>query len=77
MDYDSAVHSLAEQLVATGHTYWARLLIDRVEAGATGTEIVMGLRAALAEMLESDSELTEDLRNRARKLFDGLGKLMV
>ena len=48
-DYYKEARSLSEALKLEGEKKWAQLLIEKIEAGSTATEILMGLRWALQE----------------------------
>jgi hypothetical protein len=47
-----------------------------IDARATGTEIVMGLRWVLARLLEDDDAVPADLRTEARRLHRALDNLL-
>jgi hypothetical protein len=75
-DYYAEARALAVKLADGGCGAWAQRLTDMIDAGATGTEIVMGLRWVLARLLEDDDAVPADLRTEARGLHRALDKLL-
>lgn len=75
-DYYAETTDLAATLTERGLGSWSRRLTHEMAAGATGTEIVMGLRWTLAQMLETEPALPDDLREQATNLHAGLDKLL-
>jgi hypothetical protein len=57
-DYYKESKSISDALKIDGNIKWAKLIIDKIEAGSTSTEILMGLRWVLQECLKTrDSKL--------------------
>ncbi len=52
-DYIGDARSLSEQLGRLGHRVWVSRIDDVIVGGATGTEILMGLRSVLGNLVES------------------------
>ncbi|MBK8574603.1 MAG: hypothetical protein IPN90_02610 [Elusimicrobia bacterium] len=52
-DYYKEAKSISEALKIEGQKKWAKLIIDKIEAGSTSTEILMGLRWVLQECLKT------------------------
>ena len=75
-DFYADTRDLAAKLTARGRGDWSQRLTDAMAAGATGTEIVMALRWTLAQMLETEPALADDLRQQATDLHAGLDKLL-
>jgi hypothetical protein len=75
-DDDAEARALAAKLDQQGYGTWSQRLTDMIAAGATGTEIVMGLRWVLAQLLQGEDGLPADLRDEARGLHRGLDRLL-
>jgi hypothetical protein len=75
-DYYAEARALSAKLTEQGYGTWSEQLTDKIAAGATGTEIVMGLRWVLAQLLQNDDGLPADLREEARRLHQGLDRLL-
>jgi hypothetical protein len=75
-DYYAETRALAAKLTDQGYAGWSEQLTDEIAAGATGTEIVMGLRWVLAQLLQNEDGLPADLRLEARGLHQGLDRLL-
>lgn len=75
-DYYAETRDLAAKLAEHGVGSWSQRLTDAMAAGATGTEIVMALRWTLAQMLETEPVLPDDIREQATDLHAGLDKLL-
>ena len=75
-DYYAEARALAAKLTERGYGGWSEQLTGAIAAGATGTEIVMGLRWVLAQMLEKEDGLPADLREEAGGLHRGLDRLL-
>lgn len=57
-DYYKEAKSISDALKIEGQKKWAKLIIDKIEAGSTSTEILMGLRWVFQECLKTrDSKL--------------------
>ncbi len=66
-DLYAEVELLSDDLVAHGHAGWSEELTGVLRGGATGSEIVMGVRWVLRRMSDS-GELDELDTTRARDL---------
>jgi hypothetical protein len=75
-DYYAEADALAGKLVDRGYGTWAEQLTDAIAADATGTEIVMGLRWVLAEMLQKAGDLPADIQQQATGLHKGLDRIL-
>ncbi|HEU0213517.1 MAG TPA: hypothetical protein VFR13_05480 [Jiangellaceae bacterium] len=75
-DYYAETRDLTAKLTWHGLGSWSQRLTDEMAAGATGTEIVMGLRWTLAQMLETEPALQDDIREQAMYLHAGLDALL-
>lgn len=67
-DYYSDSRALGADLWESGHEAWADRIDAVIEGGSTGTEILMGLRWTLVELLTQETSLDEGLRMRAESL---------
>ena len=52
-DYYGEARSISQTLKKHGHKKWGDLILDKIAAGSTSTEILMGIRWALQEGLNS------------------------
>jgi hypothetical protein len=75
-DYYAETRDLANKLAEQGYGSWSQRLTDEMAAGATGTEIVMGLRWTLARLLETEAALPAGLREEAQGLHGALDRLL-
>lgn len=75
-DHYAEARALAAKLAEQGYGIWSEQLTEKIAAGATGTEIVMGLRWVLAQLLQNEDELPANLREEARGLHRGLDRLL-
>jgi hypothetical protein len=72
-DYYTAARLLATELADNGLTSWAVSLEDILDAGTMATEVLMGLRSTLRQLIEAqDAHLTDDLRSSASELATSL-----
>jgi hypothetical protein len=75
-DYFAEAKALATKLATEGYGTWSQQLTDKIDEGATGTEIVMGLRWVLAQLLQKEQGLSADLRAEAHGLQRALDRLL-
>ena len=75
-DYYAETRALAATLADGGFGTWSQQLTDMIAAGATGTEICMGLRWVLTQMLQTEDALPASLRMEANGLRQALEKLL-
>jgi len=75
-DHYAEARNLAAKLAERGYGSWSRRLTEVIAAGATGTEIVMGLRWTLAQLLETEAALPAGLREEATDLHGALDRLL-
>jgi hypothetical protein len=76
-DVYADIQALSEQLRSHGCLAQAQQLAEAVVAGATGSEILMSARSALAEVLATPADLPGQLRTSARRLHDYIVELLV
>jgi hypothetical protein len=67
-DLYGVARALGVELWDAGHPEWSRRIDDIVAGGATGTEILMGLRGLLGELLGEVPALPAGLRRRIASL---------
>lgn len=70
-DYIGDARSLSGQLGQLGHGLWESRIDDVIVGGATGTEILMGLRFVLGNLVESgecDGALTDQAAELRRAI---------
>lgn len=72
--YDEA-RRIAQTLRSKGLTDWSSKIDDAIAGGATATEILMGLRWLMRELLQQ-GELSEDLRLQVNELTLALDALL-
>ena len=76
-DYYGDARVLAVELADVGLGQWASKLEDVIEAGATSSEILMGLRWNLRQLLEAaPTSLKGDLRTSTRELADAIDEAL-
>jgi len=75
-DYYAEARGLASTLAEHGYGPWSQRLTDVIAAGATGGEIVMGLRWTLGQLLETEQALPAEPRAEAESLHNGLNRLL-
>jgi hypothetical protein len=63
-DYYKEAKLISDALKIDGQKKWAKLIIDKIEAGSTSTEILMGLRWVLQECLKTRDSKLGDVENR-------------
>jgi hypothetical protein len=64
-DYYGEARALGADLWEAGYKQWADKIDSVVEGGSTATEILMGLRWTLSQLLASEPGLPSDLSMRA------------
>jgi hypothetical protein len=75
-DLYADAHTLAAALSDAGLASWADRIEDIISGGATATEILMGLRWTLGELLAQEEQLVAALRARAVALERDLGEVL-
>lgn len=75
-DLYADAHALAAALSDAGLASWADRIEDIISGGATATEILMGLRWTLGELLAQEEQLAPALRARAVALERDLGEVL-
>jgi hypothetical protein len=75
-DYDADARALADELRRTGYPNWADQLTDVIVGGATGTEIMMGLRWTLDQLTGSEPAPPAALLRRVRRLRDAIDRAL-
>jgi hypothetical protein len=77
--YDAApdVDLIKQRLVDEGQPAWAEKLDDVIAAGATGTEIVMGIRWVLSNLLtDRDVQVSKETRRLAAHVIRRLNETL-
>lgn len=64
----------AQQLQEAGIPEWSRRILDAIEAGATGGEIVMALRWNLQELEKSSVALPAQIKQSVRQIIQEINK---
>lgn len=59
-DYYAEAHEVAERLAESNQREWSDRIAQVIEEGFTATEILIGIRFQLGELLASDALLSED-----------------
>jgi hypothetical protein len=75
-DFYNDAFELAHQTRDAGHPDWAVRLEDTIESGSTATEILMGLRWVLGELLSAVTDLPPETRGLADDLRASIGNLL-
>ena len=75
-DYDADARALADELRRAGYPNRADQLTDDVVGGATGTEIMMGLRWTVDQLMGSELALPAALLTRARRLRHAIDRAL-
>jgi hypothetical protein len=74
--YHTEAREIAGRLEQAGLAADARTLVDAIDAGSTGTEILMALRWQLRRIDESRSHLDADIRARIRALASAIDRAL-
>jgi hypothetical protein len=61
-DYYADAHEIAARLAESNQREWSDRIERAIEEGYTATEILMGLRFQLAQLVLSDASLSDDTR---------------
>ncbi len=67
-DFYLEIRKYAKQLETLGFLKYSSKLLDAIEKGSTGGEIVMALRHNLQELLKSE-ELSDAMKQQAKKFI--------
>lgn len=67
-DYHEEAREIARRLLRDGLAEEAATLVEAIEGGATGTEILVALRWHLGRILEAHPTLAPETRRRMRDL---------
>ena len=78
MNYDhySVANSIADSLDVEGHADWAMQLKNVIAEGATGTEILMGLRWHLRRLKDSGLAISPSVQIQVDELLAELNKAL-
>jgi hypothetical protein len=71
-DYYAEATELAGRLWDEGNKEWADRLTEVIETGFTSSEILMGLRYQLGQLLSGGPSLPEGLRAQAKSLYEAI-----
>jgi hypothetical protein len=71
-DYYGEGHALGADLWEAGYKQWADKIDFVIKSGSTATEILMGIRWTLDQLLASELNLPSDLSERAADLKRGI-----
>ena len=75
-DVYAVARALGTEVGDAGHPEWSERIDDIVAGGATATEILMGLRWSLGELLDQVPGLPDDLGGRITSLRDEIHSLV-
>ena len=75
-DIYAEARSLERDLDARGMHEWSQRIEDVIAGGSTSTEILMGLRWTLDQLLNSLPNLDADVAGRIRQLLTALNELL-
>ena len=70
------VKTLAKEIGALGARQWQLAVEDLLRSGSSSTEIFMGLRWQLDELLKSQLPIPDELRRRAGEMLTTLRKAL-
>lgn len=76
IDYYAEAREVARYLDEGGHATEARSVIESIETGATGTEILMALRWNLEQLERANLSLSHDIRSRIRNLVNNISLII-
>jgi hypothetical protein len=76
-DLYSTARVLATELWDQGFKEWTDRIDNVIKGWSTGTEILMGLRWAFAQILQEESRLSGDLRSRVEVLEREIAKILL
>jgi hypothetical protein len=68
-DYIAEAYAIRDALTDEYLARWRSRITDAIEAGATGTEILMALRWNLGQLLEAQPELPSVVAMRIRRFI--------
>ena len=75
-DYYAEARGIARMLEQDGLTSEARVLVDAIDTGSTGTGILMALRWHLQRIEESEPKTSPSTRNRLRDLWSAVNEAL-
>jgi hypothetical protein len=75
-DVYGEARALGVEVWDAGHPDWSKRIDDVVAGGATATEILMGLRWTLGELLDQVPDLEAGLRGRVESLRGEIGTIL-
>lgn len=75
-DYYGESRALAADLSEAGRQQWADEIDLVIASGSTATEILMGIRWTLSQLLTSEPDLPAELTERAADLRDGIDQVL-
>jgi hypothetical protein len=75
-DYYAEARGIEQALAATGRGDLASRIRDAILAGSTGTEILMGLRWTLREIISSEANLHARIKERMSSLAAALDRAL-
>ena len=75
-DYYAEAREIARSLEQDGLTAEARALVDAVDTGSTGTEILMALRWHLQRIDESNPKTSLQTKHRIRELRSAIHEVL-
>ena len=67
---------LASDLREIGFENEYKIIIDSIESGATGTEILMALKWNIGKILKKQKNLEKDLKERMKDIIKGIKSLL-
>lgn len=75
-DYLSEGRSIAQELSSSGLTDWQKQIEEAIEFGSTGTEILMGVRWHLSQLLKSKDLVPPLLNQRIKDYIMNANRLL-
>lgn len=63
-DYYKEAKSISDALKIEGQKKWAKLIVEKIEAGSTSTEFLMGLKCVFQECLKTRDSKLGDIEAR-------------
>lgn len=75
-DYISDAREIRDSLEGEPLARWRQEIDDGIDAGSTGTEILMAVRSTMAKILQSESSLSPALQARIKDYVMAANKLL-
>ncbi len=75
-DYVNEGRSIAKELFSLGLEDWQQRIEEVIDFGSTGTEILMGVRWNLSELIKSDTKLPPLIDQRLKDYILSANKIL-